>query len=72
MLLSEMDLEFSYIEGAKNHLADSLSRAVDFPPSTFTAEETVGHPYSRTMEPSEVSTPAQEEPTLQPIVVCDP
>ena len=32
MLLSEMDLEFSYIEGAKNHLADSLSRAVDFPP----------------------------------------
>ena len=41
MLLSEMDLEFSYIEGAKNHLVDSLSRAVDFPSEAWTV---VGKP----------------------------
>ena len=36
MLLSEFQFEFSYIEGSKNHLADSLSRVVEFPPSAWT------------------------------------
>ena len=44
MLLSEFDFEFSYLEGSKNHLADALSRAVDFPPEAWTV---VGAPDTR-------------------------
>ena len=36
MLLSEFQFEFSFIEGSKNHLADSLSRVVEIPPSAWT------------------------------------